>query len=133
GLVLSRCTAGAGDSTRSSLGALGADANATMLAVGAFFYLLLVGPANPFGAVFPVPADGPGANPLLQNHWLMAVHPPLLYLGYVGMTVPFGFAIGALVPRETDERWLRATRRRTIAAWGFLPLAVVAGMWRSCA
>jgi cytochrome c-type biogenesis protein CcmF len=106
-------------------------ATGTMLLVGAFFYLLLVGPANPFHAVFPVPADGPGPNPLLQNHWLMAVHPPLLYLGYVGMVVPFGFAIGALITRQTDEGWLQVTRRWTLTAWGFLTLAIVAGMWWS--
>ncbi len=106
-------------------------ANGTMLLVGAFFYLLLVGPANPFHAVFPVPADGPGPNPLLQNHWLMAVHPPLLYLGYVGMVVPFGFAIAALMTRQTDERWLQLTRRWTLTAWAFLTLAIVAGMWWS--
>jgi cytochrome c-type biogenesis protein CcmF len=103
----------------------------TMLVVGAFFYLLLMGPANPFHSVFPVPADGPGPNPLLQNHWLMGVHPPLLYLGYVGMTVPFGFAMGALVTRQTDDRWLRLTRRWTLTAWGFLTLAIIAGMWWS--
>jgi cytochrome c-type biogenesis protein CcmF len=106
-------------------------ATGTMLLVGAFFYLLLVGPANPFRPVFPVPADGPGPNPLLQNHWLMGVHPPLLYLGYVGMVVPFGFAIGALVTRQTDDRWLRVTRRWTLTAWTFLTLAIVAGMWWS--
>jgi cytochrome c-type biogenesis protein CcmF len=105
--------------------------NGTMLVVGAFFYMLLVGPANPFGLVSPVPMDGPGPNPLLQNHWLMAVHPPLLYLGYVGMTVPFAFAIGALVTRQTDERWLWLTRRWTLVAWAFLSLGIMAGMWWS--
>ena len=64
-----------------------------LLIVAAFFAILLVGPADPFLPVFPVPADGPGPNTLLQNHYLMAVHPPLLYLGYVGMSVPFAFAI----------------------------------------
>jgi cytochrome c-type biogenesis protein CcmF len=63
-------------------------AAAVLLAIGAFFYILMLGPANPFTLVSPVPADGPGPNPLLQNHILMAVHPPLLYLGYVGMAVP---------------------------------------------
>jgi cytochrome c-type biogenesis protein CcmF len=112
-------------------GALLPYANATMLAVGAFFYLLLVGPSNPFHLVWPAPLDGPGPNPLLQNHWLMAVHPPLLYLGYVGMTVPFAFAIGALLSGRTDTTWLRLTRRWTIAAWAFLSAAIMAGMWWS--
>ena len=131
GMVLAAYTAGAMYFTRSSLGALGAYANAVMLAVGAFFYLLLVGPANPFAAVFPVPIDGPGPNPLLQNHYLMAVHPPLLYLGYVGMTVPFGFAMGALLSGRLDDTWLRVTRRWTLTAWMFLSLAIMAGMWWS--
>jgi cytochrome c-type biogenesis protein CcmF len=117
--------------TRSKLGALGAYANAVLLFVSAFFYLLMVGPANPFGLVFPVPMDGPGPNPLLQNHILMAVHPPLLYLGYVGMTVPFAFGMGALMSGKLDDTWLRVTRNWTIVAWSFLTLAIVAGMWWS--
>ncbi len=106
-------------------------ATGTLLLINLFFLILLLGPANPFHEVFPVPADGPGPNPLLQNHWLMAVHPPLLYLGYVGLAVPFAFAVGALVTRQTDDRWLRITRRWTITAWGFLTLAIIAGMWWS--
>jgi cytochrome c-type biogenesis protein CcmF len=131
GLVLAGYTAGAAYLTGRKLGALGAYANATLLGISAFFYLLLVAPANPFGAVFPVPLDGPGPNPLLQNHILMAVHPPLLYLGYVGLSVPFAFAIGALLAGRLDETWLRVTRRWTIAAWMFLSLAIMAGMWWS--
>jgi cytochrome c-type biogenesis protein CcmF len=131
GMVLASYTAAAMYFTRSALGALGAYANAVMLAVGGFFYLLMVGPANPFGSVFPVPADGPGPNPLLQNHYLMAVHPPLLYIGYVGMTVPFGFAMGALLSGRLDDTWLRVTRRWTVTAWMFLSLAIMAGMWWS--
>lgn len=104
---------------------------ATLFGIGSFFYLLLVGPANPFGRVWPVPADGPGPNPLLQNHLLMAVHPPLLYLGYVGLSVPFAFAVGALLSGRLDEAWIRLTRRWTVVAWMFLTLAVVAGMWWS--
>lgn len=131
GWVLAFYTALAVWLTGGRLGSLGAYANATMLAVGVFFYILLVGPANPWGLVSPVPLDGPGPNPLLQNHWLMAVHPPLLYLGYVGMTVPFGFGMGALLSGRLDDTWLRVTHRWTIAAWGFLSLAIVAGMWWS--
>lgn len=131
GWVLALYTALAVHVSARRLGALGAYATATLLGVGAFFYLLLVGPANPFGAVFPVPADGPGPNPLLQNHWLMAVHPPLLYLGYVGMAVPFAFGVGALLAGRLDDRWLRVTRRWTVNAWIFLSLAIVAGMWWS--
>jgi cytochrome c-type biogenesis protein CcmF len=112
-------------------GALVPYAAATLLGIATFFFILLIGPADPFRAVFPVPADGPGPNPLLQNHILMAVHPPLLYLGYVGMSVPFAFAIGALLSGEVDAAWIRLTRRWTVTAWGFLSAAIVAGMWWS--
>ena len=131
GLVLAGYTAAAVWLSGDRLGELGAYATATLHAIGIFFFLLLVGPANPFGLVSPVPADGPGPNPLLQNHILMAIHPPLLYLGYVGMSVPFAFAIGALLSGRLDDRWLRVTRRWTLTAWTFLSLAVVAGMWWS--
>jgi cytochrome c-type biogenesis protein CcmF len=117
--------------TKSSLGSLGAYANSILLFVSAFFFMLLVGPANPFTLVSPVPLDGPGPNPLLQNHILMAIHPPLLYLGYVGMTVPFAFGLGALLSGRLDDTWLRVTRKWTVVAWSFLTLAIVAGMWWS--
>jgi cytochrome c-type biogenesis protein CcmF len=104
----------------------------TILVVSLFFGILLVGPANPFKDVFPIPADGPGPNPLLQNHILMAVHPPLLYLGYVGMTVPFAFAVGAMLSGEVErDDWTKITRRWTLASWGFLSAAIIAGMWWS--
>ncbi len=104
----------------------------TLLAVATFFAVLLVGPANPFLPVSPVPADGPGPNTLLQNHILMAVHPPLLYLGYVGMSVPFAFAVGAIVSDEaTSNDWALLSRRWMLASWGFLSAAIIAGMWWS--
>ncbi len=104
----------------------------TLLAISLFFAVLLVGPADPFGLVSPVPPDGPGPNPLLQNHILMAVHPPLLYLGYVGMSVPFAFAVGAVFSGEAESNdWIRLTRTWTIASWGFLSAAIIAGMWWS--
>lgn len=103
-----------------------------LLATSVFFLILLVGPANPFGLVSPVPGDGPGPNPLLQNHVLMAVHPPLLYLGYVGMSVPFAYAIAALISGDgASDTWLRLSRRWMLLAWGFLSAAIVAGMWWS--
>ncbi len=103
-----------------------------LLGVTFFFAILLVGPANPFGLVSPVPLDGPGPNSLLQNHWLMAVHPPLLYLGYVGMSVPFAFAMGAMLAQEVGrDDWMRLVRRWMIVSWGFLAAAIVAGMWWS--
>ncbi len=104
----------------------------TMLVVSAFFFALMVGPANPFRTVVvPLGYDGPGPNPLLQNHVLMAVHPPVLYLGYVGFTVPFAFAIAALVTGRVGEGWLVETRRWTLFAWGFLTVGIVLGAWWS--
>ena len=104
----------------------------TMLIVCIFFFWLLVGPANPFKSFSPPPGfDGPGPNPLLQNHPLMAFHPPMLYLGYVGFTVPFAFAIAALITGRVGEGWLLATRRWTLIAWGFLTVGIILGSWWS--
>ncbi len=103
-----------------------------MFAVSAFFFALMIGPADPFIAVEVPPGyNGPGPNPLLQNHILMAFHPPILYLGYVGFTVPFAFAVAALATGRLGEGWLAATRRWTVAAWGFLTFGVVLGAWWS--
>jgi cytochrome c-type biogenesis protein CcmF len=90
----------------------------TLGLVGTFFALLLVFVSSPF-ATQAAAADGAGLNPSLQNPY-MAIHPPMLYLGYVGLTVPFAFAMGALLARRSDERWIVATRRWTLAAWAFL-------------
>ena len=107
-------------------------ATATMLAVSAFFFILMIGPANPFRrALVPVNFDGPGPNALLQNHPLMLFHPPMLYLGYVGFTVPFAFAIAALATGRVGEGWLLETRRWTLVAWAFLTLGIVLGSWWS--
>jgi cytochrome c-type biogenesis protein CcmF len=106
-------------------------ATAILLGIGVFFYLLLVMPANPFRLVSPAPLDGPGPNPLLQNHILMGVHPPLLYLGYVGMSVPFAFAMGALLAGVSGGAWINLTRRWATTAWIFLTAAIIAGMWWS--
>jgi cytochrome c-type biogenesis protein CcmF len=97
----------------------------TLGLVGTFFAVLLVFVASPF-ATQVAPADGAGLNPSLQNPY-MAVHPPMLYLGYVGLTVPFAFAMGALLARRTDERWIVATRRWTLAAWAFLGIGQLLG------
>ncbi|HVM08622.1 MAG TPA: heme lyase CcmF/NrfE family subunit [Acidimicrobiales bacterium] len=104
----------------------------TAFVVAAFFFALMIWPANPFQTVAgKIPTDGPGPNPLLQNHVLMAFHPPMLYLGYVGFTVPFAFAIGALVTGRLDEGWLAVSRRWTLFAWGFLTFGIVLGSWWS--
>ena len=104
---------------------------AVMLAVLAYFFLLSFGPSNPFVVGPPGVLDGPGPNPLLQNHVLVMFHPPILYLGYVGMTVPFAFALAALIAGKVEDGWLHLTRRWTVAAWGFLTFGIALGGWWS--
>ena len=111
--------------------ALGNWAMAVMFIVSMFFFLLSFGPANPFAAGAPGVTDGPGPNPLLQNHILVMFHPPMLYMGYVGFTVPFAFAIGALITGRVGEGWLLATRRWTLISWGLLTFGIVLGSWWS--
>ncbi len=104
----------------------------TMFVICVFFFGLMLTAANPFQAnVAPPGYDGPGPNPLLQNHVLMAFHPPMLYLGYVGFSVPFAFAIAALVTGRVGEGWLVETRRWTLFAWGFLTAGIMLGAWWS--
>ena len=93
--------------------------------VAAFFAFMLVFVSSPF-ATQPAPADGAGMTPSLQNPYMLA-HPPLLYLGYVGLTIPFAFGMGALLSRRTDERWIVATRRWTLSAWTFLGIGQLLG------
>jgi cytochrome c-type biogenesis protein CcmF len=107
-------------------------ATLTQLVVAAFFFGLMLGPANPFKVISGVvPLDGRGPNPLLQNHPLMAFHPPMLYLGYVGFTIPFSFAVAALVTGRLGEGWLLETRRAALVAWGFLTVGIILGGWWS--
>jgi cytochrome c-type biogenesis protein CcmF len=93
--------------------------------VASFFAFLLVFVASPF-TTQTAPLDGAGLNASLQNPYMLA-HPPLLYVGYVGLTVPFAFAIAALVSGRLDARWLAATRRWTIVSWTCLGLAILLG------
>ncbi len=104
----------------------------TVLAVGTFFCFLIAGPANPFAPTPPpVPADGPGPNPLLQNHVLMIIHPPMLYLGYVGMTIPFAMAVAALLRGSLTPAWLKPLRLWLLVPTGFLTVGIMLGGWWS--
>ena len=94
--------------------------------VSLLFYVLTIFVTSPFETLNFMPRDGSGLNPLLQN-WGMAIHPPLLYLGYVGWTVPFGFLIAALVTRNLDSSWLKQARPWTLTAWLFLGLGNLIG------
>ncbi len=101
------------------------------LTVGVFFTFLVAGVANPFAPISPVPTEGPGPNPLLQNHILMVIHPPSLYLGYVGMSVPFGMGCAALLAGRIGPAWSAALRRWTLLPWGFLTAGIILGGWWS--
>jgi cytochrome c-type biogenesis protein CcmF len=147
GLVLAVFTWAVAVRYRKAPDQLGSAALAVMGAVAVFFFGLMLTVANPFEvcveaaqsgclassawpfAAVDAPLDGPGPNPLLQNHILMAVHPPMLYLGYVGLTVPFAYAIGALILAVPGPEWLRRSHRSTLVAWSFLSLGIVLGGW----
>ncbi|HEX9637937.1 MAG TPA: heme lyase CcmF/NrfE family subunit [Acidobacteriota bacterium] len=98
----------------------------TLLGTLMFFNILVTFVADPFEHLGFTPPDGRGLNPLLQNPG-MVYHPPLLYLGYVGMTVPFAFAVAALATRQIDERWITLTRRWMLFAWAALGVGILLG------
>ncbi len=100
--------------------------NAVLLTTSLFFLTLLVFATDPFKRVGFVPPDGQGLNPLLQNYW-MIIHPVMLYLGYVGMAVPFAFAVGALLSKRVGNEWVRTVRRWTLIPWLFLSLGIIMG------
>ena len=102
-----------------------------MQGVQVFFFFVVAFLANPFRVLPVPPLDGPGPNELLQNHWMMAVHPVLMYLGFVGLTVPFAYAMAALLTRRPGTEWLTVTRRWSLTGWGFLSAAIIAGGWWS--
>jgi cytochrome c-type biogenesis protein CcmF len=114
--------------TRDKLREIVPYATAVLAGVASFFtgLMLFAGGVNPFATLSPAPADGIGLNPLLQ-HPSMMIHPPMLYSGYVAFTIPFAFAIGALVARRLDADWIRATRRFALIAWAFLGFGLLLG------
>jgi len=105
---------------------------ATLFCIGLFFTFLIAGPANPFRPTAGViPTDGPGPNPLLQNHILMIIHPPMLYLGYVGMSVPFAMAVAALLRGQLGPTWLKPLRNWLLVPTSFLTVGIMLGGWWS--
>jgi cytochrome c-type biogenesis protein CcmF len=115
--------------TRNSLRDIEPWATAVLAVVAGFFLLLMVGWENPFVTLANPPVEGSGLNPLLR-HPAMMIHPPMLYTGYVGFAIPFAFAIGALIVRQTGADWIRATRRFALVAWTFLGMGIMLGaLW----
>src|SRR5678815_2929160 len=96
--------------------------------VVAFFVLTMLFSANPFERLDFTPLDGRGLNPQLQNVG-MVIHPPMLYLGYISITIPFAFAVAALLSRRLDVGWIQAIRKWTIVSWLFLSVGITLGMW----
>ena len=99
----------------------------TLLSVIAFFLIITLFITPPFEQLAFTPADGRGLNPQLQNYW-MTIHPPTLYLGFTAFTIPFAFAISALLTGRLDARWIQLTRRWILTSWFFLSLGIVFGM-----
>ncbi|HEX2249873.1 MAG TPA: heme lyase CcmF/NrfE family subunit [Gemmatimonadales bacterium] len=97
-------------------------------AVIAFFVSVMIFAANPFERLDFIPADGRGLNPQLQNVG-MVIHPPMLYLGYISITIPFAFAVAALLSRRLDTGWIHAIRKWTLVSWLFLSIGITLGMW----
>jgi cytochrome c-type biogenesis protein CcmF len=109
---------------------VGIAAVATMGVIATFFVGLVLLVAPTFATNPEKVSDGTGANPLLQDNPLMAIHPPLLYLGYVGFMVPFAFAVGALLVRAQGPSWVLRTQRWALVAWTFLTIGIlIGGLW----
>ena len=101
-------------------------ATAVLAGIGLFFIALMLAAANPFARLDPAPLEGAGLNPLLRNPY-MVIHPPMLYSGYVAFSIPFAFAIAALITRRLDASWIRSTRVFALMAWTFLAIGLVLG------
>src|SRR5690349_2005194 len=102
--------------------------SAVVCVVAVFFLVVMLGAANPFERLPYTPVDGRGMNPQLQNPG-MVFHPPMLYLGYISITLPFAFAMSALLSKRLDGDWLVAIRKWTLLSWLFLSIGIVLGMW----
>ncbi|QBS36830.1 heme lyase CcmF/NrfE family subunit [Thermaerobacter sp. FW80] len=124
--LLSGYTAAVAFTARQAVPTLLPYALGTLGGVAAFFALQVAVVASPFAVLPDPPSDGRGMNPLLQNPWMVS-HPLTLYLGYVGMAVPFAFAVAALWTRNAGDAWIRVTRRWTLLAWLFLSIGILIG------
>src|SRR2546429_6158852 len=99
---------------------------ATLMLTALLFLTMLIAAEDPFRRLSQAPRDGQGLNPLLQ-HPLMVIHPPMLYLGFVGLTIPFAFGMGALASGQLTTHWLRSVRRWTLVPWLFLTVGILLG------
>lgn len=126
--ILSLCAMLAVGRTRPAVAALQPYALAVLMGIAAFFLLLLTLAENPFATLAAPPADGRGLNPLLEDPGML-IHPPLLYLGFVGLSVPYAYAMAALLTGRADAAWMVHTRRWTLLAWYALGAGLVVGGW----
>ena len=127
-LILSIWTTAVAIFSRSLPAVLMARVLAVMGLISVGFYAFMLWTSNPFARRFPVPADGNALNPLLQDPGL-AIHPPMLYMGYVGFSVAFSFAVAALLGGKLDATWARWSRPWTTVAWSFLTFGIALGSW----
>jgi cytochrome c-type biogenesis protein CcmF len=128
-LVLSCFSSAVLRATRRTLVEIVPYATAVLGVVAAFFVAMMIFYASPFATLAHPPAQGNGLTPLLRFP-VMMIHPPMLYTGYVGFSIPFAFAIGALITRNVGAEWIRATRRYTLIAWTFLGFGILLGaLW----
>lgn len=125
-LLLTGFASAALSRARAQSAGLTAWAGAVLSGVALFFLLLLVLPANPFTTLSSIPPDGSGLNPLLQSPGML-IHPPLLYTGFVGFSIPFAFAMAALISKRLDAAWFTSTRRWTLFSWSALSVGIVLG------
>jgi cytochrome c-type biogenesis protein CcmF len=112
--------------TRNRLRQVAPYATAILLGFGGFFVSLMIFYASPFATSTPAPAEGAGLDPLLRYPSMM-IHPPMLYSGYTLCTIPLAFGIGALIARQVDAEWIRATRRFALTGWLFLGIGILLG------
>jgi cytochrome c-type biogenesis protein CcmF len=103
-------------------------ATAVLMGIQLFFISMLIFAADPFEKAFPIPVEGQGLNPLLQNYWMQS-HPPSLYTGYVGLSVPYAFAMAALISGRLDVSWIKTIRKWTLFSWLFLTLGILQGSY----